>query len=36
MSEYDFIFCDCPPNLSLSTQNGLAASDYIIQFSLSH
>ena len=30
LSEYDFIFCDCPPNLSLSTQNGLAASDYYI------
>ncbi|HEY9802695.1 MAG TPA: ParA family protein [Leptolyngbyaceae cyanobacterium] len=30
VNEYDFIFCDCPPNLSLSTQNGLAASDYYI------
>ncbi|MEH2198747.1 ParA family protein [Nostoc sp.] len=28
LTEYDFVFCDCPPNLSLSTQNGLAASDY--------
>ncbi len=30
LNEYDFVFCDCPPNLSLSTQNGLAASDYYI------
>jgi chromosome partitioning protein len=30
INSYDFIFCDCPPNLSISTQNGLAASDYYI------
>jgi chromosome partitioning protein len=30
LDNYEFIFCDCPPNLSLSTQNGLAASDYYI------
>lgn len=30
LDNYDFIFCDCPPNLALSTQNGLAASNYYI------
>lgn len=25
---YDYIFCDCPPNLSLITQNGMKISDY--------
>ncbi len=30
LDSYDYIFCDCPPNLSISTQNGLAASDYYI------
>jgi chromosome partitioning protein len=25
-SRYDFIFCDCPPNFNLVTQNGLFAS----------
>lgn len=27
---YDLIFCDCPPNLSLITQNGMNISDYYV------
>ncbi|MEQ8756937.1 MAG: ParA family protein [Coleofasciculus sp. G1-WW12-02] len=30
LNQYDYILCDCPPNLSISTQNGLAASNYYI------
>ena len=29
-SEYTYIFVDCPPNLSLATQNGLFASDHYV------
>lgn len=28
--QYDFIFIDCPPNIYLTTQNGLFASDYYV------
>ena len=28
--EYDFIFIDCPPNLYLTTQNGLFSSDFYV------
>jgi chromosome partitioning protein len=28
--EYDYIICDCPPNLNLITQNAILASDAII------
>lgn len=27
---FDFIFCDCPPNLGIATMNALTASDYVI------
>jgi chromosome partitioning protein len=29
-SEYDFILCDCPPNLQVATQNALYASNYFV------
>jgi chromosome partitioning protein len=29
-NEYDFIICDCPPNLNLITQNAIIASDGIV------
>jgi chromosome partitioning protein len=29
-NQYDFIFIDCPPNLYLTTQNGLFASQYYV------
>ncbi len=36
-SEYTYIFIDCPPNLSLATQNGLFASDhYVISLCIRH
>lgn len=28
--EYDYIICDCPPNLNLITQNAILASDAVI------
>jgi cellulose biosynthesis protein BcsQ len=28
--EYDYIFCDCPPNLGHFTKNALMASDFLI------
>jgi len=33
-SQYDFIFIDCPPNIYLTTQNGLFASDYYVVVAL--
>ncbi len=33
-SEFDFIFIDCPPNLYLTTQNGLFASNYYVVVAL--
>jgi chromosome partitioning protein len=34
-SEYDIIICDCPPNLTIPTQNALAASThYLVPVSL--
>jgi chromosome partitioning protein len=30
VSEYDFIFLDCPPSLSLLTLNGLCAADSVL------
>lgn len=29
-ADYDFIFIDCPPNLYMTTQNGLFASQYYV------
>ncbi len=29
-TDYDFIFIDCPPNLYMTTQNGLFASQYYV------
>ena len=29
-NEYDFIICDCPPNLNLITQNAIISSDGIV------
>jgi chromosome partitioning protein len=34
LTEYEFIICDCPPNLTIPTQNALCASNgYIIPIS---
>lgn len=33
-SQYDFIFIDCPPNIYLTTQNGLFASNYYVVVAL--
>jgi len=30
MCDYDLIVCDCPPNLTIPTQNALAASTHYI------
>ena len=30
IDDYDVIVCDCPPNLTLPTQNALAISDYYV------
>jgi len=30
IDEYDFILCDCPPNLQTATQNALYASDWFL------
>jgi len=30
MEDYDIIVCDCPPNLTLPTQNALAISNYYV------
>jgi chromosome partitioning protein len=30
IGDYDFIICDCPPNLQTATQNALFVSDYYI------
>lgn len=30
MDNYDIIVCDCPPNLTIPTQNALALSDYYV------
>jgi chromosome partitioning protein len=30
MDNYDLIVCDCPPNLTIPTQNALAASDFYV------
>lgn len=30
LDEYDFVICDCPPNLSLATQNALAISTHYV------
>jgi chromosome partitioning protein len=30
LPDYDFVICDCPPNLQTATQNALYASDYFI------
>lgn len=29
-NEYDLVICDCPPNLTIPTQNALAASSYFV------
>ncbi len=30
LSQYDMVFCDCPPNLMTATQNALYASDWYL------